>query len=130
MERFFFNYLEKKLKYSHIIIANTLLQACTTYGPQAACSPLGLTVYSMTTFGNNIRFKKCNCFKAIFFSDWQPFGRHLETSTSYMTTEYDKVAAKKRGVIFHIEFARWLGKAKEFSFNRSFFFFIFPWIII
>jgi len=54
----FFIYLEKKLKYSHIIIVNTLMQACTTYGPHAACSPLGLTVCSMITFGNNIHFKK------------------------------------------------------------------------
>jgi len=68
MKSFFsFNYLEKKLKYSHIIIANTLLQACTAYGPQAACSPLGLTVWSVKTFGNNVHFKKFNCFKTMLF---------------------------------------------------------------
>jgi uroporphyrinogen-III decarboxylase len=60
--------LQKKVKYSHVIIAKTLLQACTTYSLQAAYGPLGLTV-QLQTFGNKIYFKKCNCLKATFFSD-------------------------------------------------------------
>lgn len=122
-------YLEKKLKYSHIIIANTLRQGCTTYGPQAACSPLGLTVRSVTILGNNINFKNVIVLKQ--YSSLTD--SHLEDNWKHPFHIWPQNMTRllpKSSVISLIKFARWLGRPKMSSFTGSFFFFIFPCFII